>query len=86
MVKVWASRNFFEGEALHSAVLEVLSSLAVGFCNLKFQTEAFANFLKKDPGSPVLWQKLFMAGEKRGSFQTTTHLEVSFSVLCGADK
>lgn len=54
VVKAWVSRNFFEGEALHSAVLEALSGLAVGSCNLTFQTEAFANFLKKAPGSLVL--------------------------------
>lgn len=53
VVKVWASRNFFEGEALHSTVLQALSGFAVGSCNLKLQTEAFANFLKKAPGSLV---------------------------------
>jgi hypothetical protein len=54
VVKLWASRKFFEGKALHSAVLEALSGLAVGSCNLTFQTEAFANFLKKSPGGLVL--------------------------------
>lgn len=49
----WASRNFFEGETLYPAVPEALSGLAVGSRNLTFQTEAFANFLKKAPGSLV---------------------------------
>lgn len=55
VVKAWASRNFCEGEALQAAVLEALSGLAVGSYNLPFQTQAFANFLKKAPGSLVLW-------------------------------